>query len=92
MADSSSNANNTSLKTLQELGMSDCNETSTPATLTTAVTADSEEPRDSGQHSQYRRVVGQLQWEAPVRPDCAFTIKECARYLHGTTVALFRRL
>ena len=34
----------------------------------------------------------EFQWEAPVRPDCAFTIQELARYLNEPTVASFRRI
>jgi hypothetical protein len=59
-----------------------CKETSTPATSTTVITQDSEESLNPEQHSQYRRIVGKLQWEALVRPDCAFSIKELARYLN----------
>ena len=41
-----------------EFEVIDCKETSTPATSTTAIITASEEPLDSDQRSQYRRVVG----------------------------------
>ena len=60
--------------------------------MTTTLTTDSEELLDSDRHSQYRSVVGQRQWEAPVRPECAFTIKELARNFNEPTVASFRKV
>ena len=38
------------------------------------------------QHRQYRRVVGRLQWIAPVRPDLCYAVKELARALSAPTV------
>ena len=55
--------------------MTYCREATTPELATFTMTTDSEEPLGAEQHSQYRRVVGKVQWEAPVRLDCAFTIK-----------------
>ena len=64
--------------------MTDCKEASTPLAMTTTLTTDSE--------YLYRSVVGQRQWEAPVRPDGAFTINELARDLNQPTDASFRNL
>ena len=69
-----------------------CKEASTPATSAIVITPDSEEPLNPEQRSQYRRHVGKFQWEAPVGPDCAVTIKELARDLNEPTVASLRRL
>ena len=77
---------------LKGFGMTYCKEASTPTVMTTTLNTDSEEPLDSDLHSQYRIVVGQRQWEAPVRPDCAFTMKELARGLNEPTLASFRKL
>ena len=69
--------------------MTECKEASTPTVMTTTLTTASGESLDSNQHSQYRIVVGQRQWEAPVRPDCAFTIKEPSRNVNEPAVAHF---
>ena len=73
--------------------MTACKEAPTPATTTTTtLTVDSEEPLDLEHNSLYRSVVGKLQWEAPVRPGCAFAVTELARGLNIPTIASFRRL
>ena len=71
-------------KIMKEFGMTDCKEASTPSAMTMTLTTDSE--------YLYRSVVGQRQWEAPVRPDGAFTINELTRDLNQPTVASFRNL
>ena len=71
-------------KIMKDFGMTDCKEASTPSAMTTTLTTDSE--------YLYRSVVGQRQWEAPVRPDGAFTINELTRDLNQPTVASFRNL
>ena len=41
---------------------------------------------DEGQHRLCRRVVGRLQWIAPVRPDICYAVKELARALSAPTM------
>ena len=42
---------------------------------------DGEEPTSPEEHAAYRRAVGKLQWEVPIRPDIAYAVKELARAL-----------
>ena len=46
---------------------------------------DSVELLSSEDHSKYRRTVGKLQWQSPIRPDISYAIKELARHLSAPT-------
>ncbi len=56
--------------------MDNCKEASTPAAATVPLIEDMEDAVDEERHSLFRRSVGKLQWEVPLREDIAFTVKE----------------
>ena len=80
------------MEILKEHSMEKCKETNTPSPATSTPTADAEDLVDTDRHSLYRRTVGKLQWQVPVRPDMAFTVKELARKLNGPTESDFKQL
>ena len=53
---------------------------------------DGEELLDSEEHRWYRRAVGKLQWEVPIRPDIAYATKELARFLQSQRTEDLARL
>ena len=68
---------------LKEHNLANCKEANTPSPQQQIQSSDSEDAVDEARHSLYRRTVGKLQWEVPVRPDLAFTVKELARFLNA---------
>ncbi|XP_019149896.1 PREDICTED: uncharacterized protein LOC109146700 [Ipomoea nil] len=68
---------------LTRAGMSDCKPLSTPAALSQPVIA-SAEPHDNP--TQYRRLVGALQYLTITRPDLSYAalLKRVLRYIKGT--------
>ena len=74
---------------LKEHNMEKCKESYTPSAASSTC---SEDLVDDDLHSLYRRTVGKLQWQVPVRPDLAFSVKELARKLNGPTLADFKQL
>ena len=53
---------------------------------------DSVEPISAEAHALYRRAVGKLQWQSPVRPDISYGVEELARRLIEPTKLHERKL
>ena len=69
-----------------EFGLENCRCASTPGTHTMERSRGGRDLLREVQHRQYRRVVGRLQWIAPVRPDLCYAVKELARALAAPTI------
>ncbi|XP_019155769.1 PREDICTED: uncharacterized protein LOC109152517 [Ipomoea nil] len=73
-------------------GMVDCKPITTPATVTKPVTP-SEELFENP--TQYRRIVGALQYLTITRPDLAYVVNRLCQFMHSSTVdhwALVKRV
>ncbi|XP_019197088.1 PREDICTED: uncharacterized protein LOC109190944 [Ipomoea nil] len=68
---------------LGRAGMSDCKPLTTPAAVTKPVTA-SDEPFDN--LTQYRRIVGALQYLTIRRPDLSFSVNRLCQFMHAPTM------
>ncbi|XP_019181984.1 PREDICTED: uncharacterized protein LOC109177137 [Ipomoea nil] len=68
---------------LGRLGMIDCKPLATPAAVTKAVTL-SDELFDNP--TQYRRVVGALQYLTITRPDLSYAVNRLCQFMHAPTV------
>ncbi|XP_019161015.1 PREDICTED: uncharacterized protein LOC109157618 [Ipomoea nil] len=68
---------------LQRAGMTDCKPLATPAAVTKAVTP-SDEPYDNP--TQYRRLVGALQYLTITRPDLSYAVNRLCQFMHSPTV------
>ena len=62
-------------------GLSKAKPTTMPGTSGLRRQHDGDEPVSSEEHSAFRRAVGKLQWEVPIRLDIAYSVKELARCL-----------
>jgi hypothetical protein len=85
-------------KILEESEMTKCRTANTPGTDALKKKVEDENELNREDHKAYRKLVGQLLWLAPVRPDIAYAVKELPRgvskptfeakhllrYLHGT--------
>ncbi|XP_019158590.1 PREDICTED: uncharacterized protein LOC109155361 [Ipomoea nil] len=67
---------------LNRAGMTDCKPLATPATVTQPVTP-SDEPFDNP--TQYRRLVGALQYLTITRPDLSFSVNRLCQFMHSPT-------
>ncbi|XP_019160464.1 PREDICTED: uncharacterized protein LOC109157036 [Ipomoea nil] len=77
---------------LGRAGMTDCKPLATPAAVTKAVTP-SEELFDNP--TQYRRIVGALQYVTITRPDLSYAVNRLCQFMHSPTVdhwALVKRV
>ncbi|XP_019183680.1 PREDICTED: uncharacterized protein LOC109178506 [Ipomoea nil] len=63
--------------------MSDCKPLTTPAAVTKPVTA-SDEPFDNP--TQYRQIVGALQYLTITRPDLSFSVNRLCQFMHAPTM------
>ncbi|XP_019168382.1 PREDICTED: uncharacterized protein LOC109164083 [Ipomoea nil] len=68
---------------LQRAGMTDCKPLATPAAVTKAVTP-SDEPYENP--TQYRRLVGALQYLTITRPDLSYAVNRLCQFMHSPTV------
>ena len=59
----------------------DSKPTTLPGTSGLKRIQDGDEAASSEEHAAYRKAVGKLQWEIPIRPDVAYSVKELARAL-----------
>ncbi|XP_019181380.1 PREDICTED: uncharacterized protein LOC109176402 [Ipomoea nil] len=64
---------------LNRAGMSDCKPLATPAAITQPVTP-SDQPYDNP--TQYRRLVGALQYLTVTRPDLSFSVNRLCQFMH----------
>ena len=69
---------------VQDNGLHKANSVNAPGTSTPRPD-DSVELLSSDGHSKYRRTVGKLQWQSPIRPDISYATKELARHLTAPT-------
>ncbi|XP_031101978.1 uncharacterized protein LOC116005883 [Ipomoea triloba] len=67
---------------LVRAGMTDCKALATPAAVTQSATP-SLEPYDN--HTQYRRIVGALQYLTITRPDLSFSVNRLCQFMHAPT-------
>ncbi|XP_019157958.1 PREDICTED: uncharacterized protein LOC109154654 [Ipomoea nil] len=67
---------------LQRSGMTDCKSLTTPASVTQAVTP-SDQPFENP--TQYRRIVGALQYLTITRPDLAYAVNRLCQFMHSPT-------
>ena len=80
-------------KILAEANMTSCRPANTPGTDALKRTVEEEEEElDALSHREYRKVVGQLLWLTPVRPDLAYAVKELSRGVAKPTLEHTRRL
>ncbi|XP_019176458.1 PREDICTED: uncharacterized protein LOC109171834 [Ipomoea nil] len=68
---------------LQRAGMTDCKPLATPAAVTKAVTP-STQPFDN--LTQYRRIVGALQYLTITRPDLSYAVNRLCQFMHSPIV------
>ncbi|XP_019184373.1 PREDICTED: uncharacterized protein LOC109179323 [Ipomoea nil] len=68
---------------LARAGMTDCKPLATPAAVTQAVSP-TQEPFDNP--TQYRRIVGALQYLTITRPDLSFAVNQLCQFMHSPTV------
>ena len=66
-------------KMLEEANLTTCRLALTPGTDTLRSRVEHEEKLDADEHKKYRRLVGQLLWLSPVRPDITYAVKELSR-------------
>lgn len=78
---------------LKEFQIGSCREASAPTSPSTSSMPQAvADVVDTERHGLCRRGVGQLQWQARIRPDIAFTDKELARPFNGPVEEGFKRL
>ena len=61
-------------KILEEANLEKCRPALTPGTDTLKRQIESEEELNKEDHATYRKIVGQLLWLTPVRPDIAYGV------------------
>ena len=66
---------------LKFFGLAGAKPTTLPGTSGLKRIQDGDEPASSEEHAAYRKAAGKLQWEVPIRPDVACSVKELARTL-----------
>ncbi|XP_019173896.1 PREDICTED: uncharacterized protein LOC109169468 [Ipomoea nil] len=67
---------------LKRAGMTDCKPLATPSAVTQPMTS-SDEPFDNP--TQYRRLVGALQYLTITRPDLSFSVNRLCQFMHSPT-------
>jgi hypothetical protein len=71
--------------------MTKCRAANTPGTDALKRKVEGENELDREGHKAYRKLVGQLLWLAPVRPDIAYAVKELSRGLSKPTFEHFAK-
>jgi hypothetical protein len=71
---------------LKKTGMADCKGVVTPLSISDKLSAHKGTPLGSVDSTQYRSVVGALQYLTLTRPDLAFPINKVCQYLHSPTM------
>ncbi|GLU08619.1 hypothetical protein SLE2022_255210 [Rubroshorea leprosula] len=75
---------------LDRIGMSDCKAVSTPMTPKQKLVASDSPPCSDS--TQYRSIVGALQYLTFTRPDIAFAVQQVCQYMHAPTENHFQAL
>jgi histone deacetylase 1/2 len=73
------------LDLLTKVGMKDCKSVSTPLAVTEKLMAHKGNPLGTEDSTQYRSIVGGLQYLTLTRPDLAFAVNKVCQYLHAPT-------
>lgn len=71
---------------LDRFGMSNCNPLSTPSSMTRLTSDMSPKSPDEVRAMQdvpYRQLVGSLMYVLQTRPDVAYSVQQCARFMHN---------
>jgi hypothetical protein len=71
---------------LKRVGMSNCKGVSTPLAANEKLSATKGVPLGSANATQYRSIVGALQYLTLTRPDIAFPVNKGCQYLHSPTM------
>ena len=79
-------------KILDEAGMKTCRAASIPGAGTLRKKVEEEEPLSEEEHRKYRRLVGQLLWMSPIRPDITFAVKDLSRGVSAPTLEHMAKL
>jgi len=79
-------------KILEEANLEKCRPALTPGTDTLKRQVESEEELNKEDHATYRKLVGQLLWLTPVRPDIAYGVKELSRGVSRPTLEHLAKL
>ena len=72
-------------KMLEESDLLTCRSATTPGNDTLRKKVEEEELLSPEEHKQYRKLVGQLLWLSPVRPDITYAVKELSRSVQSPT-------
>ena len=75
-----------------EASLEKCRPALTPGTDTLKRQVESEEELNKEDHATYRKIVGQLLWLTPVRPDIAYGVKELSRGVSQPTLEHLAKL
>ena len=78
-------------RVLEESEMTKCRVANTPGTDALKKKVEDENELDREAHKAYRKLVGQLLWLAPVRPDIAYAVKELSRGVSKPTFEHFAK-
>jgi hypothetical protein len=70
---------------LKKVGMFDCKTVNTPMSTSEKLSLHEGDTLGKNDATQYRSVVGVLQYLTLTRPDISFTIKKVCQFLHSTT-------
>lgn len=65
--------------------MSDCKPVTTPMSTSKKLSVHEGEPLGPNDATQYRSVVGALQYLTLTRPDISFSVNKVCQYLHAPT-------
>jgi histone deacetylase 1/2 len=72
---------------LARVGMSRCTSSPTPLSSSEKLFLTDGTPLETTDSSQYRSIVGGLQYLTLTRPDISFSVKKICQYLHAPTTA-----
>ncbi|WVZ50557.1 hypothetical protein U9M48_001799 [Paspalum notatum var. saurae] len=70
---------------LKKVGMSECKPTSTPLSTSEKLSVLEGDPLGAYDTTQYRSIVGALQYLTLTRPDIAFSVNKVCQFLHAPT-------
>ncbi|KAK1693081.1 hypothetical protein QYE76_009778 [Lolium multiflorum] len=73
------------LELLEKVGMSKCKSAPTPLSTSEQLSLESGTPLGSEDCTQFRSIVGALQYLTLTRPDLAFSVNKICQYLHAPT-------
>jgi histone deacetylase 1/2 len=73
------------LELLAKVGMSQCKSAPTPLSTSEQLSLESGTPLGSEDCTQFRSIVGALQYLTLTRPDLAFSVNKICQYLHAPT-------